>query len=89
MEQVAISGRLRRLVASLGVAPDELVGVAEIAQTFGVSKQTAVKYSQRPDFPEPLDRLASGPVWRRTAVAAWGKEHLPLRTGRPPNKPEP
>jgi hypothetical protein len=50
---------------------------------FNVSKQTAVKYSQRPDFPEPLDRLASGPVWRRAEVEAWGRGHLPLRTGRP------
>lgn len=53
---------------------------------FGVSKQTAVKYSQRDDFPEPLDRLASGPVWRRDAVGAWGKETLPLATGRPPRE---
>jgi predicted DNA-binding transcriptional regulator AlpA len=81
-----MTARLGRLVASLGVTPDELVGVAELAQMFGVSKQTAVKYGQRPDFPDPLDRLASGPVWRRTDVEAWGKEHLPLRTGRPPKE---
>ena len=73
------------LVASLGVAR-HLVGVAEIAQIFGVSKQTAVKYSQRPDFPEPLDRLASGPVWLRADVESWGRDHLPLRTGRPPRR---
>jgi predicted DNA-binding transcriptional regulator AlpA len=86
MAQELRTARLRRSVASLGVSPDELVGIAEVAETFGVSKQTAVKYSQRADFPEPLDRLASGPVWRRDDVEAWGKETLPLATGRPPRE---
>jgi predicted DNA-binding transcriptional regulator AlpA len=84
MAQELRTARLRRSVASIGVSPDELAGTAEVAEMFGVSKQTAVKYGQRADFPEPLDRLASGPVWRRDEVEAWGREKLPLRTGRPP-----
>ena len=44
------------------VTPDVLAGIAEIAELFGVTKQTALKYTRRPDFPKPLDRLAAGPV---------------------------
>lgn len=72
------------LVASLGVAPEDLVGMAEIAQLLGVAKVTAKRYAARPDFPEPLGTIAAGRVWRRAAVEAWGKAHLPLpRPGRP------
>jgi prophage regulatory protein len=80
------SSRLRqdRAVGSLGVSPDELAGLAEIMEMLGVSKRTAQKYAKRAEFPETLDRLASGPVWRRADVEAWGREHLPLKTGRPP-----
>ncbi len=82
------SSRLRqdRSIASLGVSPDELAGFAEIMDVLKISRRTARKYVRRPDFPEPLDRLASGPVWRRTDVEAWGRKNLPLRTGRPPKQ---
>src|SRR5205085_278872 len=53
------------------VAPDTLAGIAEIADLFGVTKQTALKYTRRPDFPAPLDRLAAGPVWRLADVEEW------------------
>jgi hypothetical protein len=70
-------------IGSLGVPPEELVGFAELLTLLKVSRRTAAKYAKRPDFPEPLDRLASGPVWRRDDVEKWGKETLPLATGRP------
>lgn len=63
--------------------PDVLAGLAEVAEICGVSKNMAVRYAKRQDFPEPLDRLASGPVWRRADVEAWAKANLPLPTGRP------
>jgi predicted DNA-binding transcriptional regulator AlpA len=66
------------------VARERLAGVAEVAEVCGVSKRAAIRYTQRADFPEPLDRLASGPVWRRVDVEDWARQHLPLRTGRPP-----
>jgi predicted DNA-binding transcriptional regulator AlpA len=62
----------------------ELAGLAEVAEMLGVTKRTATKYTRRADFPRPLDRLASGPVWRRTDVERWAMASLPLRTGRPP-----
>jgi predicted DNA-binding transcriptional regulator AlpA len=65
------------------VSADELAGVAEVAAICGVAKRAAIRYTHRPDFPRPLDRLASGPIWRRSDVEAWAKRMLPLPTGRP------
>jgi hypothetical protein len=65
------------------MAPDELAGLHEVAEILGVPKRTAARYVLRDDFPEPLDRLAAGPVWRRVDVAQWGRDHLPLPSGRP------
>jgi predicted DNA-binding transcriptional regulator AlpA len=61
-----------------------LVGLAEVAQILGVTKRTATSYAQRPDFPEPLKRLAATPVWLSEDVAAWAEQTLPLTRGRPP-----
>lgn len=77
------STRLTRLLASLAVKPEEIVGLSEIAQLFGVARHTAWRYSRRADFPEPLARLSAGHIWRRDDVQAWGKAHLPLTPGRP------
>jgi hypothetical protein len=69
------------------MSPEEVVGLAELAELLDVTKRTAARYATRTDFPEPLARLRSGPVWRRVDVERWGKKHLPLpRTGRPPKK---
>jgi predicted DNA-binding transcriptional regulator AlpA len=73
-----------RSITLSAVAEEELAGLAEVAETLGVSKVTAMKYARRDDFPEPLGRLASGPIWRRRDVESWGRENLPLRRGRPP-----
>lgn len=72
---------------TLSPVSPELAGIAEIADLLAVTKNTALKYSRRLDFPEPLDRLASGPIWRRADVEAWAAANLPLRPGRPPRKP--
>jgi prophage regulatory protein len=81
------STRLTRLLASLGVRPDEVVGLSEIAELYGVARHTAWRYSRRPDFPEPLARLGAGNIWRRTDVEAWRKANLPLKPGRPRKAP--
>ena len=61
-----------------------LVGVAEVAKMLRVSRQRVVQivdaYS---DFPSPEVELASGRVWRRTAVERWITEHPDRRPGRP------
>lgn len=65
------------------VPQGEFVGLSEVAEVLHVSKRTALRYSQRGDFPDPVDRLAAGPIWRRTEVAEWGSDYLPLPPGRP------
>ncbi len=52
-----------------------LVGVSEIAQMLGLTRQRVSTLSKRSDFPSPLATLASGPVWRAgdltTFAAGW------------------
>lgn len=62
--------------------PDRFVGVSEIAQLLGVSRQRVMQLRQRDDFPEPVAELAAGPVWRmfnlQRFIAEW-----PRKPGRP------
>jgi hypothetical protein len=64
-----------------------LVGVSEIARLLArdgvrVSRQRASAVTSRTDFPEPVARLASGPIWTRDSVqnfvGTWER-----RPGRP------
>lgn len=41
-----------------------LVGVTEVGRMLGISKQRVSTLSKRGDFPAPLVKLVSGPVWR-------------------------
>lgn len=65
-----------------------LMGLAEIAQAIGVTRQRAGQLAQREDFPEPAARLHTGPVWTDHAIerflAGWERR----RTGRPPKSVE-
>lgn len=71
-------------VACAVMAPDELLGVTEIAELLNVTRRTATRYAQRADFPPPLDTLARGRVWRRVDVVKWRDElGPPLPVGRP------
>jgi predicted DNA-binding transcriptional regulator AlpA len=86
----SISGfRQHRLLASLHMTPNDRVGLAEVAAMLGVTKNTALRYTRRRDFPAAVEQLASGRVWRHRDVEKWGKEHLPLPTGRPGQKRPP
>ena len=61
-----------------------LVGVTEIAEMLGVSRQRADQITrQYSDFPQPEVTLATGRVWRRAAVEGWHKRHPDRRPGRP------
>lgn len=62
-------------------AVPELAGLAEVAALLHVSKRTASRYTERPDFPEPLQRLASGPIWSANEVSRWADQHLPFAMG--------
>jgi|TARA_R110002096_G_scaffold49157_1_gene130137 chromosome partitioning protein len=55
---------------------DKLVGIAEIADFAGVSKQAVSNWRMRYDhFPRPIQNLQSGPVWDREKVEEWVKGH--------------
>jgi hypothetical protein len=60
-----------------------LAGLAEVAQLLGATKRTASRYTALPDFPEPVARLAMGPVWLAEDIEAWARQRGPIRPGRP------
>lgn len=50
----------------------QIVGINEIAEMAGVSRQAVVNWRARStDFPQPLKELASGPIFRQAQVRAW------------------
>jgi chromosome partitioning protein len=56
------------------MATDTLVGVSEIADLAGVTKQAVSNWRLRyDDFPRPIQDLHSGPVWDREQITAWVK----------------
>lgn len=68
----------------------ELVGVSEIARLLAedgaaVTRQRASAITRRGDFPEPVARLASGPVWTRDSVRNF-VESWERKPGRPANE---
>jgi hypothetical protein len=64
-----------------------LAGVAEAADVMGWDKRRVVTYIDRGRFPEPVQSLASGRIWRRSDVEAfrneWSARHArPVRSAR-------
>jgi hypothetical protein len=55
-----------------------LIGLAELAELYGVSKNTANTWARRHDWPSPVTNLKMGPVWDRDVVLA----HKPLAIGK-------
>ena len=55
----------------------DLMGPAEIAKLFNVSRQRVTQLVAKPDFPEPVADLVMGKVWLGKDVRAWG-----AKTGR-------
>jgi chromosome partitioning protein len=52
----------------------ELLGLAEVAQLLGVTKQVVANWKvRREGFPKPVVELKSGPVWRKKEVVAWAE----------------
>lgn len=53
----------------------ELMGVAEIAELLGVSRQRVDALSRRKgSFPQPAAVLQTGRVWRRADIEKWARE---------------
>lgn len=49
------------------------MGTAEVAEFLGVSRGRVTQLAQREDFPEPVVRLASGPVWATVDIEQWAR----------------
>jgi hypothetical protein len=60
----------------------ELVGVGEIAELLGVTRQRASEVQTRAGFPAPVARLKSGPVWTRASITRFVDGWI-RRPGRP------
>lgn len=48
------------------------MGLKEIADLFGVSKQRAGQLADSEGFAKPLGEISAGRVWRRIDVERWG-----------------
>ncbi|MFB9893545.1 hypothetical protein ACFFOQ_27390 [Planobispora takensis] len=57
--------------AEMRSMPVELMGVREIAEAAGVTRQRADQLTHREDFPQPLASLAAGKIWSGAAVRRW------------------
>ncbi|QQP95000.1 AAA family ATPase [Lysobacter enzymogenes] len=61
---------------------DDFVGIGEIAQMAGVSRQAVANWRVRvSDFPAPITELASGPIFHRSHIRSWlrkNKRNIPV-----------
>ncbi len=53
--------------------PSQHVGVTEIGEMLGVSRQRANRVVAKADFSEPVTQTRAGRVWERAAVEEWAK----------------
>jgi hypothetical protein len=59
-----------------------LLGISELADLLGTSKQRASQVARGGNFPKPLAELAAGPVWTEPSVRQF-IEHWTRTPGRP------
>jgi hypothetical protein len=54
----------------------KFVGITELAEMLGVSKQRAGQIVEQPGFPKQEDDppIAQGRIWRRARVERWAKK---------------
>ncbi|MDP9334401.1 MAG: hypothetical protein M3Q30_14020 [Actinomycetota bacterium] len=57
----------------------DLVGLKEIGEMLGVSKQRAGQLVEQVGFPQPLGEISAGRVWKRADVEAWARRDGRLR----------
>jgi hypothetical protein len=80
--RVCSEGEMEAELNSPNLPP--LVGVAEIANQLGISRQRVSELSsQHRDFPGPVAKLAAGPVWLERAVRRF-VENWARKPGRSP-----
>ncbi len=63
------------------MVPEDLVGVAEVAELLGVSRQRVNQLvRESSDFPDPIAVIAAGRIWERATIEEWATAH-PRRRG--------
>lgn len=63
---------------------ESFVGVAEISELLGVSRQRVHQIArEHEDFPAPVADLTAGRIWRRKDVERWLEKHPQRPPGRP------
>lgn len=48
-----------------------LASRGDLAEMLGISRQRTRTLTERPDFPDPVAILRTGPVWRLEDLQAW------------------
>jgi prophage regulatory protein len=48
-----------------------LLGLHEVAELLGVSRQRADQLARYTGFPKPVAELKAGRIWRRTDIEKW------------------
>jgi hypothetical protein len=59
--------------SSVTVGRVDLVGLKEIGELLGVSKQRAGQLAEQVGFPKPLGEISAGRVWKRADVEVWAR----------------
>jgi predicted DNA-binding transcriptional regulator AlpA len=60
-----------------------LVGLSEIAEMLGLTRQRVDQLVRQADFPMPEVVLTAGRIWRREDIEVWAREK-----GRAPAQPD-
>jgi len=55
----------------------DLVGVAEVADILDWDRRRVSVYISRGKFPEPIARVAAGPLWTRRQIEEYKKQYAP------------
>ena len=74
VERSVPTGKRREPITLVVETLPELAGVAEAADVMGWDKRRVVTYIDRGRFPQPVQSLASGRIWRRADVEAFRNE---------------
>lgn len=61
---------------------EDLTSVSELAREFGVTRQAVDGWAKSADFPAPLVRLGSWPIYSRREVTEWHARKSLLRAQR-------
>lgn len=72
LRRIREEARIRSRALVVEVVP-HLVGVAEAADILGWDKRRVATYIKRGSFPEPVESLAGGRVWKVDDVIEFGR----------------